>query len=257
MNSFWPKWQENKAYTILVGVLAVVLIIFVGLASWNVYKQHYYIGKPTDIQRTIAITGKGEVITTPDLSVVVLGYQTEKKTVGEAQKDNSAKMNALYKKLYDLNIDKKDIKTVSYNVYPQYDWQDGRSILKGYQVSQTVEVKIRDSEKISSVLDLVGQLGLNQVNQLTFEIDDPEKYLQEARKLALENAKEKASDLTKIMGVNLGKVISFTEESGGIPSPMPYFAKAEAMGVGGAEPPTIESGSQKVTVYATVTYELD
>jgi len=259
MNNFWPKWQENKIFTILVALLLLIVVIAVGIGMWNAVKQHYYIGKSTDIARTITISGEGKVVATPDLAVINLGYLVEKKNVTDAQKDNTDKINALIKNLKDLGIQAKDIKTTNYNVYPQYDYADGKQILRGYQVSQNVEVKVRDSEKISTVLDLVGSLGLNQVGGLTFQIDEPEIYQQEARIKALANAKEKAKDLAAVMGVKLGKIISFNEDTYPV-SPIYSYAKSEALGMGGdmaAPALSVESGSQEIIVNASISYELD
>jgi hypothetical protein len=251
-----PKFKENPFFFILSLVFIVVLIIAIGIWAWNMSKQHYYIGKNPDIQRTISIAGEGKVTAIPDIALVSLGLSTEKKKISDAQSENSKTMNALIEQLKGLDIAKEDIKTVNYTIYPTYDWVDGKQILRGYTVSQDVQVKIRQTDKVDEVLQIAGGLNLNQIGGLSFDLDQPEKYRQEARLKALENAKEKADALAKVMGVKLGKVISFSESEGYVPAPYPMYAKAEGIGGGGAAP-TVEAGSQEITITATVSYELD
>ena len=122
-------------------------------------------------------------------------------------------MNTFIKDLKGLDIEKEDITTTSYNIYPRYDYNSGKQTLRGYEVSQNVSVKIRDLEKVSDVLSLVSKNNLNQVGGLNFTFDDPEELKQEARVLALGNATEKAEALADVAGVKLGKIVSFSESS--------------------------------------------
>jgi hypothetical protein len=252
-----PKFKENPIMFILSLAFVIILGIAIGIWAWNMSKQHYYIGKNLDIQRTISITGEGKVTAIPDIALVSLGLTTEKKNISDAQAENSKTMNSLIEKLKGLNIAQEDIKTVNYSIYPAYDWTDSRQILRGYTVSQDIQVKIRKTDQVDEVLMIAGDLKLNQIGGLTFDIDNPENYKQDARIKALENAKEKADALAKVMGVKLGKVISFSESEGYVPVSYPMYAKAEGIGGGGAPAPAVEAGSQEITITATVSYELD
>jgi len=253
-----PKFKENPIMFILSLVLIVVLGIAVGIWAWNMSKQHYYIGKNPDIQRTISITGEGKVTAIPDIALVSLGLSTQKAKVAEAQTENSKTINSLIDKLKGLGIAKEDIQTTDYSIYPNYDYNNGKQTLTGYTVSQNVQVKIRQTDKVDDVLKVAGDLNLNQIGGLTFTIDNPESYKQQARIKALENAKDKADALAQVMNVKLGKVISFSESGGNVPAPYPMYAKSEAMGVGGGvTAPTVEAGSQDIIIDATISYELD
>ncbi len=248
----------NKIVTIFIGVFLTLGSLYLAILSWNAIKAHDYIGVSEQQRHSIAITGEGKVSAVPDIAKIQLGYSAEKKTVADAQKDNSAKMNAINEKLKkDFGIDQKDIKTVSYNIYPQYDWSNNKQTLRGYQVSQSLEVKIRAMDQVSKILDVSGQIGLNQIGSLFFEVDDPEKIKQEAREIALEQAKLKAGKLADIAGVKLGKIISFSE-SGNYPATIVRdYAMKEAYGIGGASSaPSVEAGSTDFVIVATVEYEI-
>ncbi|MDD5290823.1 MAG: SIMPL domain-containing protein [Patescibacteria group bacterium] len=249
----------NKFVTIFAGVFLTLGSVYLAILSWNAVKTHNYIGISEQQRHSITVNGDGEVIGVPDIAKIQLGYSVEKKTVAAAQKDNTDKMNAVIKKLKDdFKIDDKDIKTTDYSIYPQYDWSKGIQIFRGYEVNQSLEVKLREMEKVSQVLDEAGTLGLNQIGSLTFEIDNEEALKQEARIKAIEAAKTKAEDLAKVAGVKLGRIISFSESANGI-APVAYRSNYkvadEALGMGGAAP-EIEAGSSEIKITATVEYEI-
>ena len=251
-----PKWVK-------VTKIVLILLILLGAVLWfgaefvSKLKAYDYIGRPEAQRDTITISGEGKVTAVPDIATISVGIQTDKKTVAEAQKENTDKMNNIIKELKALDIAAKDIETTSYNIYPQYDYIDGRSIIKGYEVNQQVAVKIRDLDKVGEVIAKAGELGANSVGGLNFTIDDPEELRQQAREKALENAKEKAEALAKISGVKLGKIVSFNEyESSPAPMYKNYGMEAFSSGMGGAVAPDIQSGSLDVIINATVVYEI-
>ncbi|MBI4262688.1 SIMPL domain-containing protein, partial [Candidatus Uhrbacteria bacterium] len=245
----WKHWVAGTAAFALLALGVAQVFLAVERA-----KGLSTIGKaPT--QRLITITGLGKVKALPDIASVNLGHQIERRDVRSAQLENTTKMNAMRATLRKLGIADADVQTADYSIYPQYDYKDGQQSLRGYLVTQSLSVKIRDLEKISTVLDEAGSLGLNQVGGIQFTIDDPEKLRQEARTKALAQAKEKASTLATVMGVRLGGVVSFSEDAGG-PTPPPVYFSEKAMGMGGAVP-DIAPGSLDVTVTAYVQYEIE
>lgn len=247
-----PQWG-----LVLATALVLFLVIFLGVLTRNEIKKYDYIGRTSEQIYTIMLSGEGKVTAIPDIAQIFLGIQTEKAKVVDAQKENTEKMNQLIKELKKMAIEAKDIKTSNYSIYPQYDWLNNKQLLRGYQVNQTIEVKIRDLDKVGSIIEVAGRLGANQVGGLNFTIDEPEKLRQQAREKALANAKDKAEALAKIAGVKLGKLVSFAEESGGL-TPYPIYRSyaLEAKGVGGGEAPEVQPGSQDVIVNVTVTYEV-
>ena len=250
--------RQNKFILSLGGVILVVGAVYLGVLTRNAMKTYDYIGISEQQRHSITITGEGKVVGIPDVAEVQLGYSVDKKTVAEAQKEVVNKMNAMTEKLKkDFSIDAKDIQTANYSINPQYDWSDGRQTLRGYQVSENLNLKVRKMEQVSDVLAAAGALGLNQVGGLTFTIDDPENLKQQAREKAIANAKTKAEALAKVAGVKLGRIISFNESS---TSPSPVY---RALGMGemkamdsASVAPQIEAGSSEIIINATVEYEI-
>ena len=110
-------------------------------------------------------------------------------------------------------------------------------------------------DKVSGIIEAAGTIGLNQVGNLTFAIDNPEALKQQARELAIAQAKEKAESLSKVVGVKLGKIIFFSESSNDNPQPPVYSLNKVAEGLGGAAP-AVEAGSNEIIIIATVEYEI-
>jgi len=207
---------------------------------------------------TVSFSGEGKIVAKPDVAVVNLTILTEADTSKAAQDDNSKKSKAVVDFLKKQGIEEKDIRTSGYNIYPQYKYpRDGKPVINGYQVNQTLEVKIRDLDKVSVILDGVVTAGVNQVNGLSFEIDDPDKLKAQARDEAIKDAKAKANELESQLGVRLGRIVNFTEGSYGVPTPMYYEISAKAMGMGGGGGgPDVPSGENEIKVTVTITYQI-
>ena len=153
-------------------------------------------------------------------------------------------------------IKEEDLKTTNYNINPTYQYTSGRSVIIGYDVTQTLQAKIRDLTKVSAVLDKAAALGANQVGSLGFTFDEPEKLNDEAREKAIDDAKDKAEGLAEKLGVELGKVVSFSESTNGVPSPAYYSAK-EGYGVGGGgAAPDIQTGQNEIVITVNLAYEI-
>ncbi|MEK7104165.1 MAG: SIMPL domain-containing protein, partial [Patescibacteria group bacterium] len=122
-----------------------------------------------------------------------LGITTEGNKVETIVQANTEKMNAVLTDIKALGIEEKDIKTKNYSLQPRYEWTEtGARIPRGYTLTQTIEVKIRDFAKIGNVLEIASSKGVNNIGDLQFTIDDIEKAKSIAREKAIANAKEKA-----------------------------------------------------------------
>jgi len=205
---------------------------------------------------TVSFSGEGKVVSMADVAIVNLSIVTEAATSKSAQDNNSKKSKSVVDFLKKQKIDDKDIKTLSYNIYPQYSYPERENPkISGYQVNQTMEVKIRILEEVSGILDGIVSAGVNQVNNLSFEIDDPEKLKSDARKMAIADAKKKARELEKELGIDLGKIINFSESAGGFPTPI-YLEAKGGMGGGGDGGPSVPSGENEISVNVYLTYQI-
>ncbi len=251
-----PSWRDQLIFSTLLDNLSVILIVFLSVLTLNSYAEWKEVGHEPSGRDTITLEGEGKVSGEPDLAQVNIGLFTEGESVPDAQDLNTQKVNGIIQALKELGVTEADIQTSSYSITPRYQYDEGKQTIIGYAVSQNVSVKVRDLTKVGTVLQRVGQLGANQVNGVRFTIDDPSSLKQEARKLALKDAEDKAQELAEALNVHIVRVVTFSEYGGGSPTPYPYAAR-ELDAVGGeAFVPEIEPGSLDVTSNVSVTFEI-
>ena len=249
----------KKLFITLLGILLVYVIVLVGSMIRNNLEKYYFIGQAEKMERTITVEAEGKVTATPDIAVTTMGMVSEGATVAEAQEKNTLVMNDLTAKLKNLGIVEDDLQTMNYNIYPRYDYteEDGRMLI-GYEVNQSLKVKIRNLDIANDVLTLAGEVGANNVSGLDFTIDDDEVYKAAAREKALEKVAEKTKVLAQSLGLEVVKVVSYDEyESGNNGMPV-YKAYAESTyGMGGGLPATdVQAGSTDVMMNVAVTFEI-
>lgn len=257
---YTPMMGRNtrKIFFTLLGILLVYTIVWVATLIRNNIVKYEHIGEADRPERSITISADAKVTAAPDIAMTSVGMVSKGKTVAEAQQENTKVMNALIEKMKALGIDSKDIQTSNYNIYPQYNFteQEGQ-VLTGYEVNQSVQVKIRDVQKANQVLAAAGEAGANNVGGLQFTIDNPEVYLAEVRQKALEKVAEKRASLEQSLDVQLGDIISYYESEGGSGIYPSYNKGIAEEGIGGALPaPSIQSGSMDIVMNISVTYEV-
>lgn len=252
------------SFIVVLNILLVFLIVWIGVGIQNKIKEGKYIGRDIESRDTITVSDKGEVYAKPDLALVNFSVITEAKTVNEAMTDNTEKMNAVIAFVKGRGVEDKDLKTTSFNIYPRYEWQkagtcvppcpSGRRVLIGYEIRQSLQVKIRDMGEIGEIIEGATTAGANEVGNLQFTIDNQDELKKQARDEAIGKAKAKAEELALSLGVNLVRITNFSE-SGVVPR---FYAFEESMvGIGGGEAPQIETGENKIEVTVTITYEIN
>ncbi len=244
---------------VVMVILAAVLIIYVGLLSWNAWKSHDYIGKSPDSINQITVTGTAKISATPDVAALYIGIVSEGVSVNDSKKGVTEKMNAIIDALKtQFNIDAKDIKSENFSISPKYDYSNGRQNIIGYSVNQSVSVKVRDFSKTGDILTKATELGANTVSGPNFIIDDPEKVKAEARIQAIEQAKSKAKILADQVGIKLGKIVNFYEGGSEMPN-MAYGlggGMGDSLGLAKSVSATIEPGTQDVQLTVSISYEI-
>ena len=243
---------KNSAIAGFLGVLTLVVIYSVVWGPARRYMDSLY---PS---RTINVSAEGKVTVSPDVAKFSFSVVNEGSDPAKIANDNNAKINKAIDFIKSQGVDAKDIKTISYSLDPNYvyDEKTRRQYLSGYKLTQTVQVKVRDLNKVAVVLAGLPELGINQIGSISFEVDDQEKFLKEARDKAFDKAKTKALEMANKNGVSIRKVINFSEYQNG---PIPYYGAEKAMGMGGAissVAPSIQPGTQEITVNVNITYEI-
>lgn len=267
MNDSWQSFASDTTIRrSIVGVL-VVLGLFLLVLTLGGLKTLGH-GMPT--ANTITVTGTGKAAAVPDTAEVTFTVQESAAAVADAQTKATNRTNDALAAVKKDGIADKDVTTLSYNITPQYDTiqpcapgmlcpqrVDTNKIV-GYQVTETIQVKIRKTDDVAQVLQDLGSLGVQNVSGPDFVLDDPHAVTNEARANAIADAKAQAELLAKQLGVHLGTVVSYSE-NGATPYPM-YKAMSVAAGYAedqAAPLPSLPTGEQETNVTVSVTYEIN
>ena len=247
-----------------LGLLALFLLV----ATVSELRAYNYIGAGIQATNTITVTGEGKVVAVPDTATFTFSVIETAADVATAQGKATTAANAVLAYLKEQGIADKDIQTTDYNVNPQYQYSTQvctyqgycppqKQTITGYEVSQTVSVKVHDTTKAGTLLSGVGTHGVSNVSGLTFTVADQTALDAQARDKAIMDAKTKAETLAKSLGVSLVRIVGFSESSGGYPVPM--YAKATGMGGASSDAavaPEIPVGQNTTTSDVSVTYEI-
>lgn len=205
---------------------------------------------------TFSVSGEGKVTIVPDIAVVSVGVTAQGATVTRVQQELNTKINAMSDAIKKLGVDSNDIKTSYYNVSPTYDYSSSTRKITGYEANSNLTIKVRKIDNANAVIDAATTQGANQVGGVSFDVDDKTKAENQARKLAVADAKTKADAAAKAAGFKLGKVINYSEGGGSSPRPVMYDAAKSISMAEGGEPTQVEPGSSEITVNVTLSYEI-
>lgn len=252
--------ENNKKVPPQVNSVGAVIIFFILLfvfAKWgpaiNFNTTNQTKGEP------FVVSGEGKVYVTPDIAKVTLGIEESGSSLKTVQNTVNVKSKTLTDALKKLGIEEKDIKTTSYNVYPQRNYTSSTQEITGYRVSINYEVTIRDFDKINETMVVGTSAGANIVGTISFDLSDPLKTekTNEARTMAVAEAKSKAEGLSKAAGISLGRIINVSEGLGQDIRPIAYALEKSAVGLGGdtmVAQPDIQAGTTEINVTVSLSY---
>lgn len=262
------KFTADRNYAIAVtliiaGIAGSLLSLFLVAKTFTEFKTW---GQDQYPVNSISVSGEGEVVAVPDVAMFSFSVNATSESVAAAQEQSATAINSALAYLKEQGVTDKDIKTTGYYVNPHYSQPDciydargnyncPESEITGYDVSQTIEVKVRDTNKSGEILTGIGGRGVNNVSGLQFTIDDEETLKAEARTKAIADAKEKAEKLAKDLGLSLKRVTGFYEEMGGYPTPY-YDGYGGEMKAMSAVAPNTPVGENTVMSRVNITYEI-
>ncbi|MFM2423971.1 MAG: hypothetical protein RLZZ70_360 [Candidatus Parcubacteria bacterium] len=249
----------------MLGTLALLgLILALVSYAYVTIKAGSEWGGPT----TISITGTGEAKATPDVASFTFSVRADGPDAATVQSKSAESVNSILAFLTEQGVDKKDVETSGYNLYPKFKYIDqpcaiglycppGEQVPDGFEASQMVTVKVRDLAKAGSILSEVGAKGATDISGLTFTLDDDKNLRNEAREKAIADAKAQADILATQLGVTFGEIMSYYEES---PSD-PYYGgrmmePKMMMDAEMAVSPEVPVGETTVSSRVNVTYRI-
>ncbi|MBN2047458.1 MAG: SIMPL domain-containing protein [Anaerolineaceae bacterium] len=244
----------------VVSILIVIFAMLLGACAPRDAVVSGAASSDAETQRTINVTGAGEVYLTPDIGYVTVGTHVENENVSDAVNESNQLTDDIVAALTKEGIAEKDIQTSSFNVYLQDKWiSDSQPTVKTYMVENMLSITVRDLDVLGKVLEAALNAGANAVYNIQFDVADKSEALENARRLAVENAAVQAEQFANAADVELGEMISISASSG--TTIMPLSMGGYGMGGGAAmdmveESVPVSSGQIVVRVSASVLYEI-
>ncbi len=241
---------------------AFLIIIFFFLAA-SIYSRlsnplslsvNSSVTNKTDI---FTVTGEGTFSVQPDIAYVDVGIQKTASTVKQAQSQINESMNKIISGLKTLGVDSKNIQTSQYTINPNYDWSSSVQKITGYSANTQLKIKITDIDKINEIIDSATANGANQVNNITFDIENREDAENSARKEAVAEANRKAEAVARAAGFKLGKIISYSENSNdNLLRPITYAVKSMSVANESAST-NVQTGNEEIKIIVNLSYQIN
>ena len=240
----------------IFGAILVTLSLLVGLGIALTLQPANQAVAQTEEEslRTIELSGQGQVEAEPDRATVRLGVQTEADEAGAALEENNERMTAVISATLEAGIEENDIQTEGFRLMPVYENSPNNAQspeLTGYRASNIVRITVRDLTMLGELLDAVVEAGSNTIEGIQFEISNEAELAAAAREAAMQDAQQKAEQLTELAGAELGPVHTILETGGARPLTASVAEEASLA----ADVP-IATGTQTIQASVQVIWEI-
>lgn len=205
-------------------------------------------------ETTITLSGRGTIEQAPDIANIAVGVQVEAKTAAEAMQQQATQMNGVFAAVKAAGIADRDMQTGAMSLNPVYEYpNNARPRLTGYQASNSINIKVRDLKNLGKTLDAVVKGGGNTINGISFAVDKPEQFQNEARVEAIKDAAAKAELYAQAVGYKVKRIVTISEQEFYPQPPMPVMMRMQDVA---AEATPIAAGEVSLVQTVNVVFEL-
>jgi uncharacterized protein YggE len=206
-------------------------------------------------ETTITLNGKGSVDRAPDIAMITVGVSVEASTASAAMADQTAKMNGVFNAVKAAGIADRDMQTSNLSLNAVYDYPPNQQPrMRGYNASNQITIKVRDLKNLGKTLDAVVKGGGNTIHGISFSVDKPEAYQNEARVAAIKDAAAKAELYAQAVGYKVKRIVTVSELDYSPRPPVPYMQRMQVDQA--AESTPIAAGEVSLEQQVSVVFEL-
>lgn len=260
--------NENQKQSLIKVIKVFIVLVFAYLAVLIVGEFKNILSTNNSQVSTISVTGMGEVYAVPDVAELRVNISSEDKDRSVSVSKQAELKQKVLAVLKENSVDEKDYKTEYISTNPKYEWQQqtiycitypcpqpsGKQTIVGYTTDELLVVKIRNIDNAGKVYESLVQAGVQNISGPNMIVDNEESFKATARQNAIKDAKIKAKQLTRDLGVRKVKIVGFNENTGGV---MPMYASDVRVMKSESAPSTdISTGQNKITSTVTITYEI-
>jgi len=230
----------------MIRTAMLTLGLFAGTAAAAVAQVP---GPPTP---TVVVRGEGEVRAAPDVAFVTIGAEFRAPTPKDAQTAAARAMTAVQQRLVASGVPKDAVRTLSYDVQAQFDFTNGKQVLRGYTARNVIEVRVDDVARVGEILDAAITAGGTSVQGVRFDLKQRASLEREALTRAVADARARADAAAKGAGASVVTVLR-VEESGVDVRPVEAPMMRMAADSAAAMPPPIAAGETVLRASVTLT----
>jgi uncharacterized protein YggE len=235
-------------------VIVAALMTALGLGAIGLIgRQATPASAQDDLRSTVSVVGDGRVLVQPDTIFTGFGVESASTDLTTAQNDAFARMQSVIDAVVAQGVPREDIKTRSINITPEYDQQQ-RTSIRGYRVSSSIQVQIRDVTAAGQIIAAAVAAGANRVDGINFSVADQTPFKDQARAMAMTNARQKADQLASLAGLRVTAVKSISESDA---TSTPVRAERAVAAAPAAAAPPVEPGEQEIRTQVSVTYIIE
>jgi uncharacterized protein YggE len=253
--------MKQRTVQVLMIAVAVVVIGWIGFGKGEGERVSAEAIPTVSTQtKTVTVGATGSIKVEPDVAYLSLAVEARGSKANEAQQANADKFAAVEKVLYEkFSIDKKDVKTTSFDVRPEYNYteKDGQ-VLKGYLAVHQIQVAYRKLDEVGKLFDGLAAAGANRMDGVRFDTEKKDQYELEALKKAMENASAKATVLASSANRQLKGVMNIVQ--GDVSNSPILYERAQAMNemakMADSASTSVQSGQIEISTNVTVQYEM-
>jgi uncharacterized protein len=158
------------------------------------------------------VEGKAEIQKAPDIITLRFYIQAHNADQGKANQEVQAKARKIFALLKEAKIEDRDVVAQDLRSAPEYDRDESgpkkRGKLTGYVVTREFVITVRDLTKYGKLGDEIMNLGGVTLDYINSDVSDHEKLGEELWPKAIANAREKAEETLKPMGMKIDSVFA-------------------------------------------------
>jgi uncharacterized protein YggE len=249
-------WLSRRGPAVLASLVLGGLLLGAVQASSGPVAAHDDRCTLSSNYTSLYLNGHGSVKLEPDTAAVTVGVDVIRPTLAAAQNVATEQATAIIDAVKAAGVAEEDIQTANFSVNIVYDYDKSPATVEGYQVSNQVNVTIRDLESVGAILDAVVAAGANNIYGITFYVDDPTAAASQARALAIQDARTKADEIAAAADLVVCRISSISESYSPVAPPVAFDTRAAAAEMSAAAPVPIQTGTSEVVVDVQVNFEL-
>jgi uncharacterized protein len=205
-------------------------------------------------QPSIVTRGHAIVTARPDRAYVTIAAESRSKVSSEAQKQNAAAMTAVLQKIEQAGVAKDAIRTIGYELRPEFDYANGRQTFRNYLARNTVEVRLDDIDRVGVVIDAAASGGATTITGIRFDVRNRAALERDALRQAVADARGRADAAAAGAGATIDRILRVEEDGAPIEPPRPMMRMA-ATQAGDASTP-VEPSTIEIEARVTLTVAL-